>query len=82
MQDYALCVRPLCPFLHPLRVTHMGLAWEGSPVASQRSYGGLNERSTCVQQSVKTLELHCDFRQYVVAQQYRLSEKRYRLSDG
>lgn len=40
MQDYALCVRPFCPFLHRLRVTHLGLAWEGSPVASQRSYGG------------------------------------------
>lgn len=49
MQEYALCVRPICPFLHPLRVTHLGLAWDRSPVASQRSYGGLYERSTCVQ---------------------------------
>jgi hypothetical protein len=43
-------VRPFCPFLHPLRVTLVGLAWEGSPVASQHSYGGkLSSGATCVQ---------------------------------
>ena len=41
-QDYTLAVRPFCPFLTPLRVTHVGLTWEGSPVVSQHSYGGLS----------------------------------------
>jgi len=40
---------PFCRFLAGLRLTHIGLAWEGSPVASQHSYGGHSERSTCVQ---------------------------------
>jgi len=49
LEDYGLCKTPFCRFLLGLRLTHVGLTWEGSPVVSQRSYGGHFERSTCVQ---------------------------------
>lgn len=35
------CMRPFSPLLHPLRVTLLALTWEGSPVVSQCSYGGV-----------------------------------------
>ena len=34
-------MRLFSPLLHPLRVTLLALTWEGSPVVSQCSYGGV-----------------------------------------
>lgn len=39
------CERPFCPFRqNPCGSTLVGLAWEGSPVASRCSYGGVKRR--------------------------------------
>jgi hypothetical protein len=42
IEDYGACYTPFSRFLAGFRLTHFGLAWEGSPVASQHSYGGLS----------------------------------------
>lgn len=41
LTDYATVIAPSARSVMTLRFTLLGLAWEGSPVASQCSYGGL-----------------------------------------
>ena len=49
LQDYTPVSVPSARSCTPLRVTLVGLAWEGSPVASQYSYGGVSSGTTCIQ---------------------------------